>query len=230
MIKYFFIALVFISSQSIAQGFDKGTIVVTGGIGAPHLFKGIVKIAAGSDAFKNNFGKVLEVSKITGLNPIAIKGEYGISKYFGLGFSVAFWSIKFSVKDYYNLQNQSAGNIIKDSVDSYSFKISSQSFGIRPNLHIPFKGKSSDFYIGMGLGFTKNKLAIGFSSTDAGRLAKSFGKDLELDLSLPGGVYFSPSIGYRHYFADFIGLNFELGYEKGAIITGGLAIRINTKN
>lgn len=228
--KNYFILLGFVSMlTAYSQSFNKGTVALTGSIGSPHLFKKIVKIAANSDAFKNNFGKALEVSPITGLNPISTKGEYGITKYFGLGYSVAFWSIKFSVNDYYNVQNQNAGTFIKDSVDTYSFKISSQSFGIRPNIHFPIENPKHDVYLGLGLGLTRNKLAIGFNSTDAGRFVKSFGKDLEYDLSLPGGVYFSPSIGYRTYFGKFIGLNFEFGYEKGAIVQGGLAIRLNHK-
>lgn len=212
-----------------SQSLSKNTVVLNANIGTPHLFKGIVKVAANSDAFKKNFDGTLEVSNIKGLNPISVKAEYAFTKYFTLGLSSAFWSIKFDVYDYYNVQNQNQGSFLKDSLDTYSFKISSNSYGIRPNIHIPFKSSSDDLYVGLGLGFTKNKLAIGFTSTDAGRIVKSFGKDLELDLSLPGGLYFAPTIGYRHYFGNFIGLNIELGYEKGAIIQGGLAVRINHK-
>ena len=58
---------------------------------------------------------------------------------------------------------------------------------------------------------------------------EQFNKDLEYDLSLPGGLYFAPSIGYRYYFNPYFGLNFELGYEKGAILQGGLVVKFNTK-
>lgn len=211
-----------------AQSVEKGDVSLNANYGVPHLFKGIIKVAANSNGVKENFDGVIEVSEITGLNPISIRGDYALNKYFTLGVSVAFWSIKFDVKDYYNVQNQSQGNIIKDSVDIYSFKISSNSYGLRPNLHIPLKSRSNDLYIGMGLGITSNKLSIGFTSTDAGRLVKKFRKDLEYDLSLPGGVYFAPSIGYRHYFGENVGLNFEVGYEKGAILQAGLAVRFNT--
>lgn len=210
-----------------AQSLEKSDIMLNANYGVPHLYKGIVKIAAGREDFKKLFAGNLEVSDITGLNPISVKGEYGINKYFGVGLSMGFWSINFNVKDYYNLQNQNQGVFIKDSVDTYTFKISSKSFGIRPNLHIPLKSRSNDIFFGLGLGITKNKLTIGFASTDAGRLAKAFGKDLEYSLSLPGGIYFAPSIGYRHYFGEYIGLNFEFGYEKGAVLQGGIVIRFN---
>ncbi len=217
----------FVSNIFYSQSLKKSDIILNVNYGVPHLFKKIVKIAANRTEFTQRFGNYIEVSDITGLNPIAIKGEYGINKYFGVGLSMSFWNIKFNIKDYYNLQNQNQGTYIKDSVDTYTFKISSSSFGIRPNLHIPLKSRSNDIYFGLGLGFTKNKLTIGFASTDAGRLAKAFGKDLEYSLSLPGGIYFAPSIGYRHYFGEYIGLNFELGYEKGAIVQGGIVIRFN---
>lgn len=211
-----------------SQSFNQGDIIINGNIGTPHLFKKIIKLAANSNAFKENFGNVLEISSIKGFNPIAIKTEYGINEIFGLGINYSFWNINFEVKDYYNLQNQN--QIVKDSADIYKINISSKSLGIRPVLHFPFESKKNDLYIGLGLGLTKNKLSINFSSTDVGRLAKQFNKDLEYDLSLPGGLYFAPSIGYRHYFNPFFGLNFELGYEKGAILQGGLVVKFNVKN
>ena len=223
-----FVLFIFISSKSVSQSFNQGDIILNGNIGAPHLFKGIIKLATKSQAFKENFDGVLEISEIKGMNPIAVKTEYGFTKFFGLGTSYSYWNINFNVTDFYNLQNQNIGNILTDSVDVYKIKISSSSFGIRPNLHLPLKSRKNDFYIGCGLGLTKNKLTINFSSTDAGRLAKKFGKDLEYDLSLPGGIYFAPSMGYRFYPAPFIALNFEVGYEKGAILQTGLILRFNT--
>ena len=226
--KLFLIGFIFgCALKNEAQSFSQGDIIINGNIGTPHLFKKIIKVAANSNAFKNNFGNVLEISSIKGFNPIALKAEFGINEMFGLGLNYSFWNVHFDVKDYYNLQNQNT--IVKDSADIYSIKISSKSFGIRPNFHFPFENPKNDLYIGVGLGFTSNKLNIGFSSTDVGRLAKSFGKDLEYDLSLPGGIYFAPSMGFRHYFNPFVGLNFEIGYEKGAILQAGLVVKFSTK-
>jgi hypothetical protein len=212
-----------------SQSLKESDIILTANYGFPHLFKNIVKIGVNRNEFKSRFNSSIEVSNIKGTNPIAIKGEYALTNYFGLGFSTSFWSISFDVKDYYNIQNQNQGTIIKDSVDVYSFRIDSRSFGIRPNLHIPLESRSNDIYLGLALGITKNKLRIGFSSTDAGRVAKAFGKDVEYDLSLPGGVYFAPSLGYRHYFGEYVGINFEIGYEKGAILQAGISGRFNYK-
>ena len=72
---------------------------------------------------------------------------------------------------------------------------------------------------------TSNKIEIDFSSTDVNKVLPG----TKYDLSLPGFVYIAPSIGYRYYFNNFIGSNVELGYEKGAIIQLGLALRFNYK-
>jgi opacity protein-like surface antigen len=227
MNKYFlFLMLILALSLVKGQSVNKGDIVLNVNIGAPHLFKSLVKVAVKTPAFQENFSGVLEVSDIHGLNPLAFKGEYGFGKVFALGLNYSTWNLGFDVKDYYNVQNQN-GAFVKDSFDVYTIKITSTSFGLRPILHLPFENFKHDIYFGLGLGITKNSLSIGFSSTDAGRFAKKFNKDLEVDLSLPGGMYFAPSVGYRNYFNPFFGVNIELGYEKGAIIQGGFVFRFN---
>jgi hypothetical protein len=82
-----------------------------------------------------------------------------------------------------------------------------------------------DIFIGMGIGITKNTLNIDFSSTDVNKVFPN----LDYDLSLPGGVYFAPTIGYRQYFNNVFGYSAELGYEKGAIVQAGLVLRLNNK-
>lgn len=210
--------------KTFAQAFDKATVGVSVNIGAPHLYKGIVKLATESDRFKKVFNGKLEVSGFKGMYPVALKGEWGINKYFGIGLSASSWNMSFQVKDNYNVLHagQATGT---DEIDIYKFKLTSTSYGIRPNLHIPLKSSKNDFYLGMGLGITSNNLNIDFSSTDVNKVFPN----AKYDLSLPGFIYIAPSIGYKHYFNNFIGTNIELGYEKGAIIQGGLALRFNYK-
>jgi hypothetical protein len=226
---YATLAILFFTICGNAQSVNKGDIALNANIGTPHLFKGITKLAANSAIFKENFDGIVEISSIKGINPIAIKGEYAFDKLFTLGLNYSFWSLSFDVKDHYNAQNVSFGPIYEDSVDIYNISISSKSYGIRPVFHFPLETSKNDIYIGLGLGITKNDLTINFSSTDAGRFTSIFHKELEVSLSLPGGVYFAPSIGYRHYFIPNFGFNIELGYEKGAIIQGGLVFRFNLK-
>ncbi|MBA3682100.1 MAG: hypothetical protein H0W73_13225 [Bacteroidetes bacterium] len=226
---YIVFALLLFTLCGNSQSVSKGDIALNVNIGAPHLFKGITKLAANSSVFKSNFDGIVEISSIKGTNPIAIKGEYAFDKLFTLGLNYSFWSLSFDVEDHYNAQNVSFGPIYEDSVDIYKIHISSTSYGIRPVFHFPLESPKNDIYIGLGLGITKNNLNINFSSTDAGRFTTIFRRELEVDLSLPGGIYFAPSIGYRHYFVPGFGLNFELGYEKGAIIQGGLVFRFNHK-
>jgi len=212
----------FAASPANAQSFSKGDVIANVNIGTPHLYRNIVRLATRTEAFKSAFSGTLEVSSVTGLNPIAIKGELGINEYFGIGLSACSWNMKIDVKDYYNIQR--AGQIIgTDEIDIYKFKITSSSIGIRPNFHFPFEKRNNDLYIGCAFGITKNRLQVDFTSTDINKVFP----DLKYDFSLPGGFYIAPSLGYRHYFGEFIGFNLELGYEKGAILQGGIVARIN---
>ncbi len=222
MKKLLIIFLCLTSKFNSAQAFEKGTIVGTIGMGAPHTIKAIVKTAAESERFDQLFKGKLVVKDFTGMYPLLYKAEYGFKKYFSLGISGGMWTMNFSVEDHYNIQ-KSAQITGKDSLDTYKFHIKSNALGIRPNLHIPLKKQNFDIFLGFGLGINKNKMVIDFSSTDVNRVFP----DLEYELSLPGGIYFSPTIGFRKYFNEYIGLNFELGYDKGAIVSGGLALRLN---
>jgi len=216
-----FLFFVFSISNYFAQSFTKKTIVVNTNIGIPHLYKGIVKVATETDVFKKQFSGKLEIKDFKGINPLFFKAEYGISKYFGIGLSCAYWNLSFNVLDYYNVLK--AGQLIgSDETDTYKFKISSTSFGIRPNLHIPFNNQKHDLYLGVALGITKNKLGIDFSSTDVNKVFPN----LNYDLSLPGGFYFAPTIGYRNYFNEYIGMNIELGFDKGSVLQTGFVVRI----
>lgn len=210
---------------SFGQSFNQGDIVFGANIGVPHLYKGIIKLATKTQAFKNQFDGSFEVSPIKGLNPICIKTEFGISEYFGLGLNYSFWNVSFNVTDKYNVLR--AGAVTgTDEVDTYKFKIRSASLGIRPNLHIPFENKMNDLYIGVGLGFTSNSVQIDFSSTDVQKVKKN----TAYNLRLPGTIYFAPTLGYRHYFNYYFGTNFEIGYEKGAILQAGLVFKFNVND
>ena len=50
--------------------------------------------------------------------------------------------------------------------------------------------------------------------------------NLKYDLSLPGGFYFAPTIGYRNYFNEYAGMNLDRGFDKGAILQAGFVVRI----
>ena len=217
-LKLFFVLFI---TNLFSQSFTKKTIVINANAGIPHLYKGIVKVATETDFFKKQFSGKLEIKDFKGINPLFFKAEYGISKYVGIGLNCAYWNLSFKVLDYYNVIK--AGQLIgSDEMDTYQFKISSTSFGIRPNFHIPFKNDKHDFYLGVALGLTKNKLGIDFSSTDVNKVFPN----LKYDLSLPGGFYFAPTIGYRNYFNQYTGLNIELGFDKGAILQAGVVVRI----
>lgn len=208
------------------ESFSKGQVVFTGGIGVPHLTKTAIKLIVKTDAFKSTFNDVANV-KVSGLNPICLKGEYGFKKYFGLGASFAVWNLKIDLTDRYNVlkAGQSLGS---DSTDTYQFKITSTSFGLRPVIHIPLEDSQNDVYISMGFGYTKLALTVDFNSTDVNRSLPIL--DYKKKFSLPGSFYFSPLFGYRHYFSKAAGFYLELGWEKGSVIQAGFALRLGKVN
>lgn len=222
MIRKLFILLAFIcSGESFGQAMEKKTIVGTAAYGVPHLFKNTTRLITTSQLFKEAFEGNIVVKDFGGVNPIVYKAEYAFNKYFGLGVSGGFFTMKFSVEDRYNVLK--TGQVLgSDQVDTYKIKILSFGYGIRPNFHIPFKKHpNADLFFGLGYGFNKNKVIIDFSSTDVSKVYPGFKYDWNF-----GFVYFSPTMGYRQYFGEYIGLNFELGYDKGAILSGGLALRL----
>lgn len=223
LIKY--IPLLFFACQLTAQ---KGDVTIGASYGVPHLYKNVVKLATRTEVFKSAFNGTLEISKIKGVNPISARALYAITDHFELGVSICRWDMNLSVKDYYNVQQ--AGNVLgRDEIDTYQFKITSTSFGVRPN-YVSTRLSANGWYqlyIGAGIGYTSNNLSIGFSSTDIGKVFPN----LRYSLSLPGGLYFAPTIGIRDYFGKNgnFGVNLELGYEKGAVLQAGIVIKIRTK-
>jgi hypothetical protein len=212
----------FINFLCPSQSLQRGDVTLNANYGVPHLYKGVVSVIASSDQFKNQFEGTEQLSPITGINPMSFKAEFGINKWLSLGLSSAFWTIKFGVTDNYNVLH--AGQITgTDETDTYKFKINSTSFGLRPNFHIPLESRKHDIYIGMAFGITLNKLNIDFSSTDINKKAPGF----NVDLSLPGGTYLAPTLGYRYYPSEYVGANFEVGYEKGAFLQAGIIVRFN---
>ena len=104
------------ASNGFSQAFNQSTVAVSANMGVPHLYKGILRLSTESDKFKKVFNGKLEVSGFKGLYPVALKGEWGINKYFGIGLSGSMWNLSFQVKDYYNVMH--AGQVTgTDEID-----------------------------------------------------------------------------------------------------------------
>lgn len=203
--------LMVITGKALSQGFAKGDALVAIEIGATHLFKENVNRTTKSESFKTSFNGTINVSPIRGTNPIAIRYEYALSKNFGLGFSVCWWKIAFHVEDRFTV---GSGNNASQKTDVYDYNLSSISFGVRPNYHFPLKSKKIDLYAGGSFGLTKNKLVLNVPSAFA-----------YYEGSGPLALYLAPIMGCRYFLTDNFGLNFEAGYEKGALFLAGLALR-----
>jgi len=192
--------------------------VVSGSIGFTHLNKTNAKRQVNGEAFKNSFRGTSQKISVKGTNPISLKYEYALTKRFGLGLSISWWSVLVNVKDYYST---GTGSDLKDQVDTYDYKMTSVSFGIRPNYHIPIQDKKADLFFGCAFGLAKNDMSVTFSSTQStGVIRGSF-----FELNIPNTLYIAPTLGYRRYLTSNFGLNLELGYEKGAVVLAGIVFR-----
>jgi hypothetical protein len=213
---FLFLCLLTLSGCVLSQGFSKDDIIASGSIGFPHLDKFATKINAQREEFKTGFKGTVEAFSVKGTNPLVFRYEYALSKYFGLGFDLCWYSIVLSFKDHYNT---GTAPYIRSETDSYTFRITSTSFGIRPNYHIPLKHKNRDFFIGCAIGVTRNHIALDFNST----VNSSYG--FYYDFKMPNKFYIAPTAVYRVFIVNNFGLNFELGYEKGALLQAGMIFR-----
>jgi len=200
-----------------SQGYLKGDALFTIGLGAPHLKKSLVQYNTSTDDFRKGAKGNLKVS-VSGTNPIAVKYEYAFGKNFGLGLSLAWWTINVTLKDYYDIRS---GNFVSAQVDAYRYKFSSVSFGLRPNYHFTLKNKKGDLFVGCALGVTKNSVSFSYSSS----YGNSLYRNAYYEGSSPLSLYLAPTIGYRQYLTNNFGLNAEVGFEKGALLQAGLVFR-----
>ena len=210
--------VVFLQQALHSQGFMSGDMIASACIGVPHLNKASVKHQTKTESFKNSFNGSAEVVSIKGPNPIALKYEYALSNRVGLGISVSWWSVIINVKDEYDLVENKK---VYHYTDTYSFKMSSIAFGIRPNYHIPLKKNKCDLFFGCAVGIARNDMSVSYNSKlSNGSLGGSF-----YEFKLPNSIYLAPTVGYRAYVSSSFGLNVELGYEKGAILQAGIVFR-----
>lgn len=222
--------LVFLCNASglNAQGFKQGDIIVNGNFGGPQITPAILRTAlnvyykANADKNKNEQFKV-SISNSGVLNG---KTEYGITEDVGIGLAASYWNMNIYIENNYKDQDP-VTNSQKDYKDEYSVKTSALALGIRGNYHFAdeVKSKLIDPYIGFTLGATRYTYDLGFTSTFP---------DKKLPLNTYSfksgwGSYVSTTAGIRFYPVSFIGLNAEIGFDRGAFLFGGIVFKIRSK-
>lgn len=179
-----------------ASAFGQGKSIISVGYGFPNIGKAIF-----------NVYDIYTDFKVTGIGPIHVKYEYGVSDKIGMGVSVNIVSSKVS-------WNEAAYGY--NDTKTYEHRIKSNSYNIlaRMNLHFATQAKL-DPYWGFGLGYSGRKWT--YSSDDPNDLQSIALKNL-----IPLG--FETTVGCRFYFTDNIGAYVEAGLSK-SIVQGGLVAK-----
>lgn len=192
------------SFNANAQAFDEGKSIVSIGYGFPNL---------GASIFKSAYGTYTGYS-VTGIGPMFIKYEYGLSEHIGLGVIAGYSGFTIKWQETNNSYN-SNGTVSTGTYD-WTLKYTSPSFGVRFNYHFATKDKL-DPYFGVGAGWRGGTFT--YTTTDpagTGGVAK-------VGTIFP--IYMPITVGLRYYFTDNIGAYMEFGIDKGSVVQAGLALK-----
>ncbi len=171
--------------------------------------------------FGSNFASAFEVNgnsglEVKSLGPIGLRAEYIASEKVGIGIDVIY--------NDYDLRYTSTDSIYNGTTGTYSTTSTSNRFTMqrlrvqaRMNYHFETGNPNFDAYFGVGAG-TNNRFRKAYENgvevvdeTDLGSLTL-----LPVSMRL--------CTGFRYYFAQNIGINFELGLG-GPVLSGGLSLR-----
>ena len=188
------------------SAFDKGTTVITAGYGFPDLYRTSLRLSY--NAYSS--------TKVSGIGPIILKGDYGIVKFkwghaVGAGIVIGYnaTNIKFT-GTYYDNNNF----IYSTKTYSETHKYKTITVGARGTYHF-FTKEKFDCYASIGLGFNINTASHttdnpnGYTSYAASR----------------SGLYNAFTVGIRYYFTKNFGVYSELGWDNSTPIQAGLALK-----
>jgi hypothetical protein len=226
-ISFFFLLLI-VSHSANSQGFQQGDIIINGNLGGPQITPFVLR--TGLNAYyklKADKGKNEQFTfNISNSGVYNGKTEYGISENVGVGLAASYWDMTIRMANNYR-DNDPVSNIQTNFIDNYTFKVSALALGLRGNYHFgeDIKSKRIDPYMGITLGVTRYTYNIGFESNMQG-------KTLPVNVykwRSGWGSYFSSTFGVRYYPVSFIGLNAEIGWDRGAFLFGGIVFKIHSK-
>ena len=186
--------------------FEKGTIVATAGYGFPDFQRTTLRVAY------NGYSS----TKVSGVGPIILKGDYGIYKFkwghsVGGGIVIGYSSTNVNFTDYYNdYYGYYTTRTAYTETDSYR-KIT---IGARGSYHF-FTKEKFDCYASVGLGFNINTYTQTTNNPNGYARSAVAGS----------GIYSAFTVGIRYYFTKNIGIYSEVGWDMQAPIQGGLAIK-----
>jgi hypothetical protein len=213
-------------TNSNAQGFKQGDIILNGNYGGPQVTPAVLRTAL-KVYYKTNKNPNDNFSfAISNSGVLNGKAEYGATDEAGLGFAVSYWDMAINVKNNYQ-DVDPTDNTSKSFEDNYDFKVSALAMGLRGNYHFVEEGKMKkiDPYLGFTLGATQYKYDLAFTTNYPNKTLPVNAYKFKSGW----GSYISTTIGIRYYPVSFIGLNAEAGWDRGAFLFGGIVFRLHSK-
>jgi hypothetical protein len=176
--------------EAKAQAFQQEDVIFSLGYGTPNLTKAVFKAGIAGENLN---------ATVSGLGPLHVKVEYGISDKIGIGLSINHVSTNFDAQYLDDIDN-------KNYFANYNYN--STKFNLRTNFHFSNSDKL-DAYWGFGVGYGIG--SVGLSTNDP---------DLEeVDIDA-GGLGLESTLGIRYFVTKNIGIYTEVGFAKSIIQFG----------
>jgi hypothetical protein len=203
-------------------GFMAGDIIISPNIGYPHVTPAILK--ASFYAYNKLFPDGNLGFSLTSHGVYNIKAEYALLDNLGLGLAASYWDMSFKI------QNNYSGNAVSYH-DDVNVDMSANAFGVRGNYHLVDETESRwfDLYTGLTIGTTYYQKNIVFTSTNPGRQVDDAIPKKLLNFHDGWSTYFSATFGARYYPVRYLGLNAELGWDRGAFLFAGVVVKLKTR-
>ena len=191
------------------SAFEKGTIVATAGYGFPDFYRTSLRVSY--NAYSS--------TKVSGIGPIILKGDYGIVKFkwghsVGAGIVIGYNATKIKFTDtYYDYSGfPYYTNTLRSYTETHVYQ--TITIGARGSYHF-FTKEKFDCYASIGLGFNINSTS---RTTNNPNGYTGYA-------SARSGVYSAFTVGIRYYFTKNIGVYSEVGWDMSVPIQAGLAIK-----
>lgn len=210
---FFLVVLIAVSTTNhlMAQDvcYDKGSVIVTGGVGFPDLYRASLR----------TYYRGYASEKISGFGPVILKGDYGIYKFkwghsVGAGIVLGFNTTKatFTYRDW--VWNWASGSNGYYADYTQTDKYTTLTVGARGTYHFYTKEKI-DCYASLGLGFNIN-MHSQTTNDPSGIQYKSKQRP---------GLYEAGTVGIRYYFTQNFGVYSELGWDNSTPVQAGLTFK-----
>lgn len=196
-----------ITAQDDNTAFDKGTVVITAGLGFPDFNRLDTRTRYTGNGGYNS-------TSVKGFGPMILKGDFGIVKFkwghtLGAGFVLGYNSttVDFAYTDY----NWNNGNYY---TYNQTDKFRTITVGARATYHF-FTKEKIDCYANVGVGYNIRTYSRTTNDPDGG-YAYAYGRS---------SAYTAFTAGIRYYFTKNFGVYAELGWDMSTPLQGGIALK-----